>query len=383
MSRIRLVTTFLTFGLLFLLSGCDGGTQEPGAVRTYYIAADPMVWNYAPAGYNLITGEEFSGDDLLRTERGDYYIGTEYKKALYREYTDETFAELKARSEDWQHLGFIGPLIRAEVGDTIKVVFKNNVHFPTSMHPHGVFYEKDSEGAPYNDGTGDDQKVDDYVQPGMSHTYLWNVPERAGPPEGGLSSAFWMYHSHSDEFRDINSGLIAPMIITAKGMAGEDLRPTDVDREFVIAFIAIEEAASWYIEENVETYMGKPEDVSYIRGQFLERLVVTPKDESILTQDSLNGFTFGNMPMPTMKIGERVRWYIMAGTNFEVHAPHWHGNVLTAGSMRLDVMELVTMGMQVADMVPDDPGIWMFHCHVANHFIGGMSARYEVLSAQE
>lgn len=379
MSQHRIITYFITFGLLFFLSGCDGGTQEAGAERVYYIAVDPVVWNYAPEGMNMITGEAFSGDDLLRTERGDYYIGTEYKKALYREYTDETFTELKPRSEDWKHLGFMGPLIRAEVGDTIKIVFKNNVSFPTSMHPHGVFYEKDSEGAPYNDGTGDDQKVDDFVQPGETHTYLWNVPERAGPPEGGLSSAFWMYHSHSDEFRDVNSGLIAPMIITARGMAGEDLRPTDVDREFVIAFMSTEEGASWYIEENVATYMGKPEDVTYTRGQFLGRIVVTPDGGSLVDQDAMNGFTFGNMPMPTMKVGERVRWYIMAGTNFEVHAPHWHGNVLTAGSMRLDVMELVTMGMQVADMVPDDAGIWLFHCHVSNHFIGGMSARYEVL----
>ena len=80
-----------------------------------------------------------------------------------------------------------------------------------------------------------------------------------------------------------------------------------------------------------------------------------------------------------MKVGEKIRWYIMAGTGFEVHAPHWHGNVLTRGTMRLDVMELLTMGMQVADMVPDAEGVWMFHCHVANHFVGGMSGRYQVL----
>ncbi|MEE8258842.1 MAG: multicopper oxidase domain-containing protein, partial [Sphingomonadales bacterium] len=291
--------------------------------------------------------------------------------------------ELKTRSEDWEHLGVLGTLIRAEVGDTIRIIFKNNVNFPASMHPHGVFYEKDSEGAPYNDGTGDEMKVDDYVQPGATHTYTWNVPERAGPPEGGQSSAFWMYHSHSDEFRDVNAGLIAPMIITRKGMAGEDLRPTDVDREFVIAFMSVEEGANWYIEENVQTYMGKPEDVTYGRGFFGGFNIVTPNGPSNVFQEGMNGFIYGNMPMPQMKLGERVRWYVMAGTNFEVHAPHWHGNVLTAGSMRIDVMELTTMGMQVADMVPDNPGIWMFHCHVSNHFIGGMSARFEVLPALE
>jgi manganese oxidase len=32
-------------------------------------------------------------------------------------------------------------------------VFRNTCRFPASVHPHGTFYAKDSEGAPYNDGT--------------------------------------------------------------------------------------------------------------------------------------------------------------------------------------------------------------------------------------
>lgn len=382
MSYQRQIIYLLSFFLLIILGGCDGGAQKAGVERVYYVASDPVVWNYAPEGRNVITNEEFGEAEAFRYKNGDYEMGMIYKKALYREYTDDTFTDLKPRSKDWEHLGFIGPLIRAEVGDTIKIVFKNNVHFPTSMHPHGVFYEKDSEGAPYNDGTGEGMQKDDFVQPGETYTYIWEVPERAGPPEGGQSTAFWMYHSHSDEFRDVNAGLIGPMIVTRKGMAGEDLRPTDVDREFVISFMSIEEAASWFIEENVQTYMTKPEDVTYRRGSFGGYVMVTPEGGGLLVQDALNGYIYGNMPMPTMKIGEKVRWYIMAGTNFEIHAPHWHGNVLTNGEMRLDVMEILTMGMQVADMVPDDAGIWMFHCHVSNHFVGGMSARYEVLASE-
>ena len=84
---------------------------------------------------------------------GKGVIGSKYKKTIYREYTDATFVTLKPRSSDWEHLGFLGPLIRAEVGDTIKVLFKNNGKHPFSMHPHGVFYEKASEGAQYSDGT--------------------------------------------------------------------------------------------------------------------------------------------------------------------------------------------------------------------------------------
>ena len=74
-------------------------------------------------------------------------IGSTYIKALYREYTDDTFSELKPRISEWQHLGTLGPMIHAEVCDTIKVVFKNNsAELDYSVHPHGVFYDKDSEG---------------------------------------------------------------------------------------------------------------------------------------------------------------------------------------------------------------------------------------------
>lgn len=41
----------------------------------------------------------------------------------------------------------------AQVGDTIQILFRNRARFPTSMHPHGVLYDKASEGTPYSDGT--------------------------------------------------------------------------------------------------------------------------------------------------------------------------------------------------------------------------------------
>jgi hephaestin len=34
--------------------------------------------------------------------------------------------------------------------------------------------------------------------------------------------------------------------------------------------------------------------------------------------------------------------------------------------------------MLVADMVPDDPGIWLLHCHVQFHKELGMSVRFQV-----
>ena len=137
--------------LCFVVWGCEGfganrGSMQEPTTRTYYIAGDEVVWDYAPSGKNIISGEPFGELESHWVERGPTSIGHVYKKAMYREYTDSTFATLKPRPPEWEHLGILGPLLRAQVGDTIRIVDRNNVHFPTSLHPHGVFYDKDSEG---------------------------------------------------------------------------------------------------------------------------------------------------------------------------------------------------------------------------------------------
>jgi hephaestin len=37
--------------------------------------------------------------------------------------------------------------------------------------------------------------------------------------------------------------------------------------------------------------------------------------------------------------------------------------------------------MIIADMVPDDPGTWLFHCHVGPHLLAGMQSLYTVNEA--
>jgi len=364
--------------VLLLAAAC--GPSDQGAIgpltRTYYVAAEEVVWDYTPAGRNLITDADW--DDVQRpfVTAGDMHVGHLARKAIYREYTDSTFTTLKPRPAEWEHLGIMGPLLRGVVGDTIRVVFLNRASFPASMHPHGVFYLKDSEGAPYADGTDAAAKLDDGVTPGTQHTYLWPVPERAGPSHNESSTAFWMYHSHTSEVGDVNAGLIGPMIITARAQARADATPTDVDRELIVGFLEFDETNSTLWEENLRTY-GKPPAVLKPDLVFGER-TVGPESQYAF-KETLNGLQYGNTSGLTMREGERVRWYLMASTNFEMHSPHWHGNTVQAAHMTTDVAALLPMGMLVADMVPDNPGRWLFHCHVSAHLLMGMEATYEVL----
>lgn len=339
--------------------------------RTYYIAVDEVQWDYAPLNTNQITGEPFDDTANVFVQNGSDRIGKVYIKALYREYTNASFTTLKPVPAAWQHLGLMGPAIHAEVGDTIVVVFKNNATFPFSMHPHGVFYQKDSEGAPYSDGTSGNKKNDDMVQPGNTHTYNWLVPERAGPGPMDPSSILWAYHSHTDEVADTNSGLIGPIIITRKGMAKPDGSPKDVDREFVTLFSVFDENKSLYLDQNVQTFAGDPASVNVDDEGFGESNLM----------HSINGYVFGNGPLDamTMKKGERVRWYVMGmGTEVDLHTPHWHGNTLLWSGMRSDMVELLPMSMKVLDMQPDDVGTWLFHCHVNDHLSAGMVTRFVV-----
>jgi len=57
----------------------------------------------------------------------------------------------------------------------------------------------------------------------------------------------WMYHSHTHEEKDVNTGLLGVMLITARGQARPDGSPVDVDREFVTVFAQVHEEDSWYI----------------------------------------------------------------------------------------------------------------------------------------
>jgi manganese oxidase len=345
------------------VSTADQTTATQGHVRTYFIAADNVEWDYEPVRFPILLRGEREVNPPPKVDLRTY------KKAIYREYTDATFQTLKVRPPEWEHLGMLGPLIRAEVGDTVKVVFRNNTNDHFTMHPHGLAYDKASEGAYYiNDGLLPGQKGGDDVAPRTTVNYTWSVPESAGPGPHDPSSIVWMYHSHMIESRDINTGLLGPIVVTRKGQAKPDGSPKDVDREFVVAFAVYDEMASAYFKENL-----------VLRAKTPIETLTNPNFRQAIMFYTMNGYINGNLPMMTMKKGERVRWYLFSSANGEdVHSPHWHGQTVISNMMRTDTLSLGPMAMSVADMIPTNVGTWLFHCHVNDHLDRGMVAEFTV-----
>jgi hypothetical protein len=95
---------------------------------------------------------------------------------------------------------------------------------------------------------------------------IWEVPERAGPGPNDPSSIVWLYHSHADEQKDVESGLVGVMLISRKGAAGPTGRPQDVDREFISLYMIFDENASWYLQHNIDTYTSDPKGTNKLEA---------------------------------------------------------------------------------------------------------------------
>lgn len=354
-------------------------------VRTYYIAAEEVEWDYAPRGMDGMMNTAFTGYGKVFTEHSEKRIGTVYRKAVFHEYTDETFTSQKKRPPELEHMGLLGPIIRAEVGDTMKVTLYNRASFAFSLHPHGVAYERDSEGAMYADGM-EHPEANGLVPPGKKHTYTWEVREDAGPGPLDGSSIVWLYHSHNYEPKDVNAGLIGPIVITRRGMARADGSPKDIAREFFALFMVIDENQSHFIDSNLKSHIAEPEKLNKAEGGPIDPdgnpdLSLGTGYAASNLKSSINGYVFSNNPTMTMRKGEHVRWYVMTmGMGFNFHTPHWHGNLVKIRGQYLDVMPSIGPAQAVtADMVPDRAGTWMFHCHLDDHMKAGMQTVYEVL----
>jgi hypothetical protein len=333
-----------------------GKIPDPKRTHHYYIAAESDLWDYAPEGQDVICGEP------LRSPLNENRKAVKYR---YFAYTDATFS---ARVKSEPSLGILGPILRGVVGDYLVVTFLNRTSLRLSMHPHGVKYDKESEGAFYlpNSGAGA------AVAPGESFTYVWFLDENSGPLPSEPSSKAWLYHSHVQGDQEVNQGLIGAIIVTDSARARSDGTPKDVDRELATLFIIFNENPDAAREKEAAEHGGSTKPGR--SWAELQQLVEQGERYSI------NGRVFGNLTGLEMNEGERVRWYLFAlGSEQDLHSAHWHGlRVLEEGSRRTDVVELMPGSMKVADFTADNPGTWLFHCHVAEHMKQGMFARMVV-----
>jgi hypothetical protein len=356
-NTIRATTTIETGDL--------GGTffgqrPDPARIRRYFIAAEPEQWDFAPSGRDEMCGRPLS--PAVEASRVA-------SKLRYHQYTDATF---RARAMPTHSLGILGPVLRGVVGDFLVVTFLNRTDQSLSIHPHGVRYDKDSEGAYYRPSPGRGAAV----APGAMFTYVWQLDEDSGPRADEPSSKGWLYHSHVSGDDEINAGLVGCILVTDPARARPDGTPRDVDRELATLFMVFDESGLGAAAKEAAEYASLPGG----NGAFVKSFAQVQELTELGSRYAINGCVFGNLRGLEMNEGERVRWYVFGlGSERDFHSAHWHGvRVAEDGRRRTDVVELLPATMKVVDMVAQNPGTWMLHCHVAEHMTEGMFAPFTI-----
>ncbi|XP_006887516.1 PREDICTED: coagulation factor V [Elephantulus edwardii] len=330
-----------------------------GNRKKYYIAAEEISWDYSKFAPSGDMDDEYADDAPKNTV---------YKKVVFRKYLDSSFTKRDSRGEYEEHLGILGPVIRAEVDDVIQVHFKNLASRPYSLHVHGLSYEKSSEGKTYDDDSPDWFKEDNAVQPNGTYTYVWHATARSGPENSGSACRVWTYYSAVNPEKDIHSGLIGPLLICKKGTLHKvSNMPVDM-REFVLLFMIFDEKKSWYYE--------KPK-----RSRTLGASEVKISHEF----PAINGLIYG-LPGLIMYEQEWVRLHLLnMGSSQDIHVVHFHGQTLLDNGTKehqLGVWPLLPGSFKTLEMKASKPGWWLLNTEVGENQEAGMQTLFLIVDRE-
>ncbi|KAL1769805.1 Coagulation factor V [Sigmodon hispidus] len=329
-----------------------------GNKQFYFIAAEEISWDYSKFAQSEMDNED---SDAIPKD-------TTYKKVVFRKYLDSTFTRRDPRGEYEEHLGILGPVIRAEVDDVIQVRFKNLASRPYSLHAHGLSYEKSSEGKTYEDDSPEWFQEDNAVQPNSSYTYVWHATERSGPENPGSACRAWAYYSAVNVERDIHSGLIGPLLICRKGtLHPESNLPMDM-REFVLLFMAFDEKKSWYYEKSKRSWR-----------------IESPEVKNSHEFYAINGMIY-NLPGLRMYEQEWVRLHLLnMGGSQDIHVVHFHGQTLLDNGSKqhqLGVWPLLPGSFKTLEMKASKPGWWLLNTEVGENQIAGMQTPFLIIDKE-
>lgn len=333
--------------------------SNSGNRKYYYIAAEEIVWDYA----------KFTQSEMDHEDAESIPENTVYKKVVFRKYQDSSFTKRDLRGEYEEHLGILGPVIRAEVGDVIQVRFKNLASRPFSMHAHGLSYEKSSEGKIYEDESPKWFQEDDAIQPNASYTYVWHATERSGPETPGSSCRTWAYYSAVNPEKDIHSGLIGPLLICRRGMLHRESNLPMDRREFVFLFMVFDEKKSWYHEKKPQKSWGFRSTDEKDSQQF----------------HAINGLIY-KVPGLRMFEQEWVRLHLLnLGSSQDIHVVHFHGQTLLDNGTQqhqLAAWPLLPGSFKTLEMKAAKPGWWLLDTQVGESQRLGMQTPFLIVDKE-
>lgn len=233
----------------------------------------------------------------------------------------------KKRVKLWGYNGQVpGPTIECIEGDTIRVILKNELPEPTSIHWHGLEIPNAMDGA-----AGHTEKP---TPPGGTRTYEFKLHQ----------VGTYMYHTGYNMMKQDGLGLGGMLVIHPKKP------PHKIDKDFSIMIHAFA----------LHTGNDFPDLVTMDFNWF-----------------TFNGKTAPDIEMITVKLNDRVR-IRFGNLSMDSHPIHLHGHtwktVGTEGGVIPESAQWPGNTINVppgttrdVEFIANNPGLWRMHCHKLHH----------------
>src|SRR5712692_2893112 len=228
-----------------------------------------------------------------------------------------------------------GPRIRVTEGDRVRLIVRNSLPEPTSVHWHGLVVPNAMDGVA--------SITQAPIPPGGSYTYEFEA-RQAGT---------YFYHSHLEPDRQQGLGMYGALIVDPRSTPTARAGPTAYDKELVV------ELQEWLVKDGY-TFPAMPMD-SMQPNYF-----------------TINGKAYPATETVRLKVGERllVR-FIGSGSGF-IHPMHIHGGPFTIVATDGNVVpESARIQKDTVNVGPGErydviwmarePGKWLLHCHINHH----------------
>lgn len=226
-----------------------------------------------------------------------------------------------------------GPLIRATQGDRIRIVVRNDLPEPTTVHWHGLILPNEMDG-PAN-------VTQDPIQPGDSFTYEFTLEQQGT----------YFYHSHLQPDRQQALGLYGALIVDPADPSID--AAYDYDQEVIVML------QEWLERE----------------GRTYPAMLMEGALPNFFT---INGKAYPDTETVRMRVGERLRVRFIGSNNNFVHPMHIHGGPFTI--VQTDgnpVPQTAQIQKDTVNVGPGErydviweaqrPGRWLLHCHIPHH----------------
>ena len=211
-----------------------------------------------------------------------------------------------------------GPELRVNPGDKVRIIVRNEMSQPTTMHLHGVTVPNGMDGVPFI--------TQDPIMPGGFFTYEFAVVDPPG---------MYVYHSHFNSTEQVGKGMYGAIYVEPEGGF------SDVYGE------KIEVESTLFLGDGPTGYVlngkGFPATQPIVAQLGDDVLIHLANDGALIHPMHLHGYHFE----------------VVAADGFALEQPYMADTLMVAPGQRFDIL-----------VQADHPGVWAYHCHILPHVEG-------------